>query len=189
MAVPVAVLLVRDGGRPASAGRQRLPLLLPDLHMRRHRQGSPLRRLLLLLVVVVVVVVVVLLLARSAVARTFVVLPGVVSSGVCQPQGRQKEAARIAGAGATTGGARGGAAAGAIVVGCAVKPTSADAAATAAAAASVAAAVAAAAAAAGPGISLRRRHRCARGLWGRGGRNSGTARLPAELFLQQFRQF
>ena len=184
MAVPVAVLLVRDGGRPASAGRQRLPLLLPDLHMRRHRQGSPLRRLLLLLLLVVVVVVVVL--ARSAVARTFVVLPGVVSSGVCQPQGRQKEAARIAGAGATTGGARGGAAAGAIVVGCAVKPTSADAAATAAAAASVAAAVAAAA---GPGISLRRRHRCARGLWGRGGRNSGTARLPAELFLQQFRQF
>ena len=187
MAVPVAVLLVRDGGRPASAGRQRLPLLLPDLHMRRHRQGSPLRRLLLLLLLVVVVVVVVL--ARSAVARTFVVLPGVVSSGVCQPQGRQKEAARIAGAGATTGGARGGAAAGAIIVGCAVKPTSADAAATAAAAASVAAAVAAAAAAAGPGISLRRRHRCARGLWGRGGRNSGTARLPAELFLQQFRQF
>ena len=180
MAVPVAVLLVRDGGRPASAGRQRLPLLLPDLHMRRHRQGSPLRRLLLVVVVVVVV------LARSAVARTFVVLPGVVSSGVCQPQGRQKEAARIAGAGATTGGARGGAAAGAIVVGCAVKPTSADAAATAAAAASVAAAVAAAA---GPGISLRRRRRCARGLWGRGGRNSGTARLPAELFLQQFRQF
>ena len=186
MAVPVAVLLVRDGGRPASAGRQRLPLLLPDLHMRRHRQGSPLRRLLVLIIVVVVVVVV---LARSAVARTFVVLPGVVSSGVCQPQGRQKEAARIAGAGATTGGARGGAAAGAIIVGCAVKPTSADAAATAAAAASVAAAVAAAAAAAGPGISLRRRHRCARGLWGRGGRNSGTARLPAELFLQQFRQF
>ena len=182
MAVPVAVLLVRDGGRPASAGRQRRPLLLPDLHMRRHRQGSPLRRLLLLLFLF-------LLLLLLVLARSAVVLPGVVSSGVCQPQGRQKEAARIAGAGATTGGARGGAAAGAIVVGCAVKPTSADAAATAAAAASVAAAVAAAAAAAGPGISLRRRHRCARGLWGRGGRNSGTARLPAELFLQQFRQF